>query len=115
MRTEYYDEVSSSFAEACEHADVTRQSELAATSWLRGGAQPESDEERLATEMIMSKAENIYNIADNHARTLQVCIDRLHDLGANDQLKVLTERLKKLAARAIAEDDHEGSQIARRH
>jgi len=50
-------------------------------------------------EMIMSKAENIYNIADNHARTVQVCIDRLHELGANEQLKMLTERLQKLAVR----------------
>jgi hypothetical protein len=66
-------------------------------------------------EMIMSRAENIYNIADNHARTVQVCIDRLHDLGANEQLKVLTERLQKLAVRATAEDDHKRSRIARRH
>ncbi len=51
-------------------------------------------------EMIMRRAENIYNIADNHARTVQVCIDRFHELGANEQLKVLTERLQKLAVRA---------------
>ena len=57
------------------------------------------------TEMIMSRAENICNIADNHARTIQVCIDRLHELGANEQLKVLTERLQKLAVRATAGDD----------
>jgi len=56
-------------------------------------------------EMNMSRAENIYNIADNHARTVQVCIDRLHELGANDQLKALTERLQKLAERATAGDD----------
>ena len=36
----------------------------------------------------MSEAENIYNIADNHARTVQVCIDRLHKLSANEELKV---------------------------
>ena len=53
----------------------------------------------------MSKAQNVYNIADNHARTVQVCIDRLHKLGANDQLKTLTERLQKLAERATAGDD----------
>ena len=56
----------------------------------------------------MSKAENIYDIADNHARTVQVCIDRLHELGANDQLKMLTERLQKLAVRATGEDDSQG-------
>jgi len=59
-------------------------------------------------EMNMSRAENIYNIADNHARTVQVCIDRLHELGANEQLKVLTERLQKLAVRATAEDNRNG-------
>ena len=53
----------------------------------------------------MSRAQNVYNIADNHARTVQVCIDRLHELGANDQLKALTERLQKLAERATAGDD----------
>jgi hypothetical protein len=60
----------------------------------------------------MSEAENIYNIADNHARTVRVCIDRLYELGANEQLNVLSERLQKLAARATAEDDRKGSQIA---
>jgi len=66
-------------------------------------------------EVVMSKVKNIYKIADNHARTVQVCIDRLHELGANEQLRVLTERLQKLAVRAAAADDHKGSQIARRH
>jgi hypothetical protein len=53
----------------------------------------------------MSTAEKIYNIADNHARTVQVCIDRLHELGANEQLKALTGKLRKLAVRATAEDE----------
>jgi hypothetical protein len=36
----------------------------------------------------MSSAEHIYSIADNHVQTVQVCIDRLHELGANgDDLK----------------------------
>ena len=52
----------------------------------------------------MSSAEHIYKIADNHARTVQVCIDRLYELGANEQLKVLTGRLQKLAVRAKAGD-----------
>ena len=56
----------------------------------------------------MSKPENIYNIADNHVRTVQVCIDRLHELGANEQLKMLTERLQKLAFRATVADDSQG-------
>jgi hypothetical protein len=48
----------------------------------------------------MTSAEQIYRIADNHAQTVQVCIDRLYELGANQQLKVLTGRLQKLAGRA---------------
>ena len=45
----------------------------------------------------MSNAEHIYSIAVKHAQTVQACIDRLHELGANEQLKPLTERLQKLA------------------
>jgi hypothetical protein len=48
----------------------------------------------------MSNAEHIYSIADNHAQTVQSCIDRLHELGANEQLKLLNERLQKLVVRA---------------
>ena len=48
----------------------------------------------------MSNAEHIYNIANDHAQTVQVCIDRLHELGANEQLKRLTGRLQRLAVRA---------------
>ena len=47
----------------------------------------------------MSTAEHIYSIADNHVQTVQVCIE-LHELGANEQLKLLTGRLRKLAVRA---------------
>jgi hypothetical protein len=47
----------------------------------------------------MTSAEHIYRIADNHTQTVQVCIDRLYELGANEQLKVLTGRLQKLAVR----------------
>ena len=57
----------------------------------------------------MSSVEHIYNIADNHARTVQVCIDRLHELGANEQLKLLTGRLQKLTARADPGDDAKGA------
>jgi hypothetical protein len=48
----------------------------------------------------MGDAEHIFSIADHHAQTVQVCIDRLQELGANEQLKRLTGRLQKLAARA---------------
>ena len=51
-------------------------------------------------QTIMSSAEHIYSIADNHVQTVQVCVDRLHELGAKEQLKLLTGRLRKLAVRA---------------
>jgi len=60
----------------------------------------------------MSNAEHIYSIAVNHAQTVQVCIDRLHDLGANAQLKLLTGKLQKLAVRATPGED--GTKDARR-
>jgi hypothetical protein len=63
---------------------------------------------------LMSNAEHIYSIADNHAQTVQACIDRLHELGANEQLKHLTERLQKLADRATPGDDDKGTKAARR-
>jgi hypothetical protein len=52
----------------------------------------------------MSDAEHIYSIAVNHAQTVQGCIDRLQELGANAQLKLLTGRLQKLAVRAAPGD-----------
>ena len=44
----------------------------------------------------MSSADYIYSIADNHVQTVQVCIDRLHELGANEQLKRLTRKVAKV-------------------
>jgi hypothetical protein len=43
-------------------------------------------------QTIMSSAKHIYRIADNHAHTVQVCIDRLHELGANEQLTQTVDR-----------------------
>jgi hypothetical protein len=63
-------------------------------------------------QTIMRNAEHIYSIADNHAQTVQVCIDRLHKLGANEQLKLLTGKLQKLAVRATPGDNHKGSKAA---
>ena len=62
----------------------------------------------------MSGAEHIYSIAHNHAQTVQVCIDRLHELGANEQLKRLTGRLRKLAIRVHRETRSVGPR-AQRH
>jgi len=59
------------------------------------------------TTMIMSRADNLYNIADNHARTVQVWHWRTPELGASEQLKVLTERSQKLAV-ATAENHRNG-------
>jgi len=50
----------------------------------------------------MSSAKHVYSIADTHAQTVQVCIDRLHQLHANQQLKRLAERLQKLATEAAS-------------
>jgi hypothetical protein len=62
----------------------------------------------------MSRAQDVYNIADNHARTVQVCIDRLHELGANEQLNRLTGRLQELGVRATPGDDDQDTKAARR-
>jgi hypothetical protein len=48
--------------------------------------------------------EHIYSIADNHAQTVEVCVDRLQELGANEHLKRLTGRLQKLATEAALGD-----------
>jgi len=62
----------------------------------------------------MSSAERIYGIAVNHAQTVQACIDRLHEFGANAQLKLLTAKLQKLAVRATSGEDEKGTKAARR-
>ena len=56
-----------------------------------------------------NSGKQIYSIADNHAQTVQVCIDRLHELGANEQLKLLTGRLQELAIRATPGVDDQGT------
>jgi hypothetical protein len=53
----------------------------------------------------MRNAEHIYSIADQHAQTVQVCVDRLQELGADEQLKRLSGRLQKLAVRATPGDE----------
>jgi len=52
----------------------------------------------------MSSAKHIYSIADNHAQTVHVRIDRLHQLRANQQLKRLAKRLQSLATQAAPGD-----------
>jgi hypothetical protein len=55
-----------------------------------------------------AQAQRIYEIAVRHLQTVQSCVDRLHELGANDQLRLLTGRLQRLAFRATStEEDKE--------
>jgi hypothetical protein len=60
----------------------------------------------------MSSAKDIYTIADNHAQTVQVCIDRLHQLRANQQLEQLAQRLQKLATEAAPRDGEKSKRHA---
>jgi hypothetical protein len=46
----------------------------------------------------------IYDIAAKHAQTIQACIDRLHELGAKDELRLLTGRLQRLAFNATPKE-----------
>jgi len=62
----------------------------------------------------MRNAEHIYSIADQHSQTVQVCVDRLQELGATEQLKRLSGRLQKLADRATPGDDKIGTKAAQR-
>ena len=58
----------------------------------------------------------IYDIAAKHLHTAQICVDRLHELGATHELKLLTGRLQRLAFRAtpIEEGQHkEETQMGR--
>ena len=52
----------------------------------------------------MSSAKHVYSIADSHARAVRVCIDRLHQLHANQQLKRLAATLEELATEAAPGD-----------
>jgi len=47
----------------------------------------------------------IYDIAAKHLHTAQVCVDRLHELGATHELKLLTGRLQRLVSRAAPGDE----------
>jgi len=47
----------------------------------------------------------IYDIAAKHLHTAQVCVDRLHELGATHELKLLTGCLQRLASRAAPADE----------
>jgi hypothetical protein len=50
---------------------------------------------------------SIFDVALRHTRTVEVCIHRLQQLGANHELKLLSGRLQRLAIEATPGGDHE--------
>jgi hypothetical protein len=46
----------------------------------------------------------IYDTAAKHLQTAQVCVDRLQELGATHELKLLAARLTRLAFQATTVD-----------
>jgi hypothetical protein len=55
----------------------------------------------------------IYDVAAKHCQTIQACIDRLHELGAIHQLKLLTSQLQRLAFKATPVESNEKKAAAR--
>lgn len=53
----------------------------------------------------MTDAAHIYNVAVQHLLAVQTAVDRLHELGAKEQLKPLIDRLQRLAFRATPENE----------
>jgi hypothetical protein len=52
---------------------------------------------------------SIFDVALRHTRTVEVCIHRLQQLGANHELKLLSGRLQRLAIEATpTEEDTSG-------
>jgi hypothetical protein len=45
-------------------------------------------------------AQAVYELAAKHLQVVQVAIDRLHELGATQELRLLTGRLQRLSFRA---------------
>src|SRR5262245_66444693 len=49
----------------------------------------------------------IFDVAARNARTIEVCVDRLQQLGANHELRLLTGRLQRLAFKAAPTEEEE--------
>ena len=49
----------------------------------------------------------IFDVALRHTRTIEVCVDRLQQLGANHELKLLSGRLQRLAFEATPTEEEE--------
>jgi len=52
----------------------------------------------------------IYDIAAKYLTTVQVCVDRLHELGATHELKLLMGRLTRLVSRSSPSGPEEQKQ-----
>lgn len=48
----------------------------------------------------MTEAERIYNLTCRHLLNVQVAVDRLAELQANQELQILSARLQRLAFRS---------------
>jgi hypothetical protein len=48
----------------------------------------------------MTEAERLYQLAARHLQTVQVAVDRLHQIGGAEELRLLTGRLQRLSFRA---------------
>jgi hypothetical protein len=46
----------------------------------------------------------IFDVAQKYIRTVEFCVDRLHTLNANHELRLLTARLTRLSFRATPPD-----------
>ena len=55
--------------------------------------------------MTKPNPQRIYTIAVDHLNTVQACIDRLAELGADEQLRLLQGRLQRLAFRATPTEE----------
>jgi hypothetical protein len=52
-----------------------------------------------------AQAQRLYEIAVRHLQTVQGCVDRLHELGATEQLRFLSGRLQRLSFRATPTEE----------
>jgi hypothetical protein len=52
-----------------------------------------------------AQAQRLNEVAVQHLQTVQGCVDRLHELGATEQLRLLTGRLQRLSFRATPHEE----------
>ncbi len=61
----------------------------------------------------MTAVQRVANIAEKHAHTIQVCVDRLHELGAESELRALASVLQRLAFRAAPPAENGSKRVQR--